>query len=315
MSFRLFVYYSAVCAAWAAFAGWALGRLLAPSDQAAEATYGRAITQGVLLGLLVAFAAGLVDALWNRSGSQSVGVLVKVFVAVAVGCLGGLVGAGVGQFLVNSVSKAGGAGEALAPVFVVLGWTLTGLAVGASVGVYDILAAVGRRQDLRGAVAKLRNGALGGVLGGLVGGVLYTLLPLFARGKDLLTPSAVGFVALGLSIGLLIGLAQVILKEAWVRVESGFRAGRELILSKAETVIGRAESCDVGLFGDNRVERAHARIRVENNRYVLADAGTPAGTFLNGERVTQPTPLKNGDAIQVGNSVLRFGERQKRRTR
>ena len=59
-----------------------------------------------------------------------------------------------------------------------------------------------------------------------------------------------GFVALGMCIGLLIGLAQVILKEAWVRVEAGFRAGREMILSKPEVTIGRAESCDIGLFGD-----------------------------------------------------------------
>ena len=74
------------------------------------------------------------------------------------------------------------------------------------------------------------------------------------------TPSAAGFVALGLCIGLLIGAAQVILKEAWVKVEEGFRPGRELIVSKGEIVIGRAESCDVGLFGDNAVERTHARI-------------------------------------------------------
>ena len=32
-------------------------------------------------------------------------------------------------------------------------------------------------------------------------------------------------------------------------------AGREIMLTKDETTIGRAESCDIGLFGDNAIER------------------------------------------------------------
>ena len=43
-----------------------------------------------------------------------------------------------------------------------------------------------------------------------------------------------------------------------------------------------------------------------------ADANTPGGTYLNDERVTRLTPLKSGDVIRVGNSVIEFGERQKR---
>ena len=111
---------------------------------------------------------------------------------------------------------------------------------------------------------------------------------------------------------MLIGLAQVFLKEAWLKVESGFRAGREVMLSKDETTIGRAESCDVGLFGDNAVERTHARIQLKDNQYVLADAETPGGTYLNGKPIRKPMPLRDGDSIGVGNCVLRFGERQKK---
>jgi len=85
------------------------------------------------------------------------------------------------------------------------------------------------------------------------------------------------------------------------------------LLSKDETTIGRAEGCDLGLFGDNAIERLHARILLKNNRYLLADADTPGGTFLNDARVSKPTPLKSGDVIRVGNSVIEFGERQKRK--
>jgi predicted component of type VI protein secretion system len=110
-------------------------------------------------------------------------------------------------------------------------------------------------------------------------------------------------------IGLLIGLAQVILREAWLRVEAGFRKGREVILAKPEITIGRAESCDVGLFGDPQIEKLHARICQDGDHYVLHDEG--AGTYVNDEPVYGSRILHSGDAIRMGKSVLRFGERQK----
>ena len=301
MSFKLFIYYSAVCGGWAALLGWALGQLLAPT----EGVVLRAAVQGLCLGVFVALGVGLVDSLGNASGRGAGQMLTRGLVVAALGCLGGLLGGLIGQGLIELTGAA---------ALLVLGWTLTGLLIGASVGAYDLLAGGTRR--------KLLNGVIGGVVGGLLGSVLLILLGrglqgLFAAFQDNPTAdpksaSMWGFVALGACIGLFIGLAQVILKEAWLSVESGFRAGRELILSKPETTIGRAESCDVGLFGDNGVERTHARILLQDNRYLLADAGSAGGTFLNGARVTQPQPLRSGDAIQVGRSVLRFGERQKR---
>jgi hypothetical protein len=157
------------------------------------------------------------------------------------------------------------------------------------------------------------NGLLGGALGGALGGFLFEQMSTLERLPR--SSLALGLVILGVSIGLLIGLAQIILKEAWVKVEKGFRAGREMMLSKAETTIGRAESCDIGLFDDQAIEPTHARILLERKRYVLADAGTPDGTYVNDQRIAGPTPLHSGDLIRVGHSLLRFGERQKRANR
>ena len=89
----------------------------------------------------------------------------------------------------------------------------------------------------------------------------------------------IGLVILGLCIGLFIPLAQVVLKEAWVKVEAGFRPGREIMLSKDETLIGKAESCDIGLFGGQGLEKQHARIILKNGQYFLADLDTPGGTY------------------------------------
>jgi predicted component of type VI protein secretion system len=118
-------------------------------------------------------------------------------------------------------------------------------------------------------------------------------------------------VALGACIGLAVALAQIILREAWLRVDSGFRPGRQLLLTRPETQIGRAEACDLGLFGDPTVEKVHAKILRKGNQWLLADAGTASGTMLNGQRITGPTPLHSGDRIQVGNCVLSFGTRTK----
>jgi hypothetical protein len=305
MSFRLFIYYCALCGAWAAFLGWLLGRFVEP-----ESPLLRSIGRGVLLAILITLALAFVDGIWNLTLARTGQLLARVGSAVLAGLVGSLIGTSIGQGL-YSVTQ----GSFIGYAFVIVGWTLTGLLIGASIGLWDVVPRLLAGQSLQGGLKKSFNGVLGGTLGGLVGGVLYILLtlPFESAGRSLLTPSAIGSVLLGLCIGLFIGLAQVILKEAWVRVEAGFRPGRELILSKPETVIGRAESCDIGLFGDNTIERTHSRIILQQNRYLLADNGTAAGTLLNGARITGPTPLRAGDEIQVGRSVLRFEERQKKK--
>ena len=303
MSFRLFIYYCALCGGWAAFFGWLLGRLLAPHNP-----LGNAGIKGMFLGMLVAFSLSVVDALWNVSMKQVGLVLQRVGVAVLVGCVGGLLGGILGQALYG-----------VSAIFFVFGWTLTGTLVGTSVGVFELLSGVIRQQDIQGAKKKLLKGLIGGTVGGVLGGILALVLRTTMTGllnapdaDRLWSPTGWGFVALGACIGLLVGLAQVILKEAWVKVEKGRRAGREMILTKERTTIGRAESCDLGLFGDNQVEKLHASILLTGNRYFVEDAATPAGTYVNDRRVVGRMPLQSGDMIRVGGSVLCFRERQKR---
>jgi hypothetical protein len=296
MSFRLFIYYCALCGGWAAFLAWAATAAL--SVRTLEPAFLRVVLIGGLLGALVAGAVGMVDAVLNARGFAR---FVRTALCAALGGAGGLVGGLIGQGICDLTRNF---------TLLFIGWIIAGVFIGASVGVYDVLRAVTTRQDVGNSLKKVLNGVYGGFLGGFVGGILFDLIygNAFLPRSDL----AIGLVILGLCIGLLIGLAQVVLKEAWLKVESGFRAGRELMLSKEETTIGRAEGNDVGLFGDAAVEKLHARILLKNNRYLLADADTPGGTFLNGQPVTRPTPLRSGDAIRVGNSLLRFGERRKR---
>jgi hypothetical protein len=278
-----------------------------PRDTSALA---KTLLKGASLGTAVAMALGFVDALWNRSGHQAAPVVGRSLLVGVLGCVCSLFGVGIGQYLFHLTE--------IEPLRI-CGWALTGLLIGASVGALDLILHLTRGQSASGQLRKMCNGLLGGFLGGLLGGSLSAGVSLLLsrifhkEPDDLLSSSAWGFVVLGTCIGLFIGLAQVILKEGWLRVEAGFRAGREILLTKEEVLIGRAEACDIGLFGDTSIERTHARIVHKNHRYLLVDAGTPAGTFVNGQRITQPTPLKSGDAIRLGDNVLRFGERQRKK--
>jgi type III secretion system (T3SS) inner membrane Yop/YscD-like protein len=302
MSLRLFIYYCAVCGCAAALLGWGAGRLLAPADDAA---FFKTVVYAIFLGLTIAAGLGLVDGLWSYAGRWNQQVMLKLGVGVLVGAAAGAAGGIVGQFLYS-----------VADVLRIVGWVLTGLLIGASVGVYDIVVRLVRKENLRSALRKIMNGTIGGAIGGFVGGILHLILAaalqtILEGRENQLSPSAVAFAALGTSVGLLIGLALVIFKQAWIKVESGFRPGRELILSKPEIKIGKGEECEVGLYGGAGVEKLHARINQRGLDYFLSDALTDGGTFLNEKRIKAPAMLRSGDRIRVGNCVLLFQERRK----
>jgi hypothetical protein len=299
MTFRLFIYYCALGGGWAAFLAWGLLALLGVATVKGKDLSEVALI-GTFLGLLVAAALGLVDGLLNSTGNQR---YLRVLVSAGIGLVGGALGAVLG----TALYEAGGRQL----IWLVAGWMVAGLLIGAASGLHDVLQAQLAGRELRQPVKKTLNGIYGGVLGGFLGGFPFGLL---LDSQTLpLSGLAIGLTVLGLCIGLMVALAQVFLKEAWVAVEIGRRAGRQMMLSKDETTIGRAEGCDLGLFGEQGIEKVHARIMMRNSRYVLEDANTPGGTFINESRVERPTLLNNGDAIRVGSCLLRFGESQKQR--
>jgi len=58
----------------------------------------------------------------------------------------------------------------------------------------------------------------------------------------------------------------------------------------------------------NKVSRLHARIRREGSHYVLQDAGSTNGTFVNGRRIQEPYTLVDQDVIGLASEavLLRF---------
>ncbi len=70
-------------------------------------------------------------------------------------------------------------------------------------------------------------------------------------------------------------------------------------LSDASVTLGRGEAVTVAL-DDVYVSDEHAAVVPEDGRWLVRDLGSTNGTFLNGARVTQATPLSAGDQIRLG---------------
>lgn len=113
----------------------------------------------------------------------------------------------------------------------------------------------------------------------------------------------------GLFLGLAIGLAYELTKTAWLTVDAGRLRGKQFRLDRPRAIIGRAEECDIGLFGDAAVLGRHARIERKNSRFVISDLASGAGLRINGRSVAQAS-LNNGDQITIGNYVLTFHARK-----
>lgn len=72
----------------------------------------------------------------------------------------------------------------------------------------------------------------------------------------------------------------------------------------ASFVIGRAPGCDL-VIEDTASSRRHCAVERAGSGHRLVDLKSSNGTRLNGARV-ESSALKDGDAIQIGNEVIRF---------
>src|SRR5215203_3579872 len=92
-----------------------------------------------------------------------------------------------------------------------------------------------------------------------------------------------------------------------LRVISGPAEGSTIELN-GELAFGRAAGDGGTLGGDPQLSRKHARISRANGGLQIEDLGSTNGTYVNGERVTAPRPIKAGDKIELGDTTLEVGE-------
>ena len=81
--------------------------------------------------------------------------------------------------------------------------------------------------------------------------------------------------------------------------------GRRFELPDAPAIVGR-ESRQLPL-SDNAVSRRHCELVPDGNEWIIRDLGSANGTHINGIRVAGPHPLKPGDQIRIGHTLMVFG--------
>jgi len=181
-----------------------------------------------------------------------------------------------------------------------LTWGILGLTVGLGPG------AAMRSKKL------LLNGLLGGMLGGILGGLLFDpICQLFNNPEWMaqgIASRGVGFSVIGLSAGFMIGLVEHLSKDAWLLMRAGPLTGKQFVVYKSPTALGSSPKCEIYLFKDPQVEPRHALLHRTGNRYEIEDLNSPAGTYVNGERIKRRS-LADGDQIAIGDTVLEYAER------
>jgi pSer/pThr/pTyr-binding forkhead associated (FHA) protein len=70
-----------------------------------------------------------------------------------------------------------------------------------------------------------------------------------------------------------------------------------------ELTIGRAAGCQIPL-DDSYASQLHARLFRRNGDLLVEDLGSTNGTFLNRKKVSSAVPIRKGDRLQVGKTVL-----------
>ena len=70
-----------------------------------------------------------------------------------------------------------------------------------------------------------------------------------------------------------------------------------------ELTIGRAAGCQIPL-DDSYASQLHARLFRRNSELLVEDLGSTNGTFLNRKKVDSAVPIRKGDRLQVGKTVL-----------
>jgi pSer/pThr/pTyr-binding forkhead associated (FHA) protein len=90
-------------------------------------------------------------------------------------------------------------------------------------------------------------------------------------------------------------------------VRAGAQAGARFPLDSLVTGLGRHPDSEISL-DDITVSRRHAEIERTTQGYIVSDAGSLNGTYVNQERIDKMV-LRHGDELQIGKFRLVYFER------
>lgn len=116
------------------------------------------------------------------------------------------------------------------------------------------------------------------------------------------------FAAMRTGIGLVRGQRRD--AAIWsVDVEKGSKQLRGLHVDMlGPVVVGRSPSSDI-VVDEPYVSATHARFTLQGPALVLEDLNSTNGTMVNGHLINQPVTLRDGDEVQIGDTIMRVSRR------
>lgn len=73
--------------------------------------------------------------------------------------------------------------------------------------------------------------------------------------------------------------------------------------------IGRESECNLVIKADTKVSRRHATVIRRGMAFIIQDNGSSNGTYVNGEKITEPHELMVGDSVRIGRREFTFARR------
>jgi hypothetical protein len=255
------------------------------------------IVTGIAIGLAMGGVFGSSEGLLSMSAPKTwSGILMGIVIGIVAGIAGFLCGQAALLFIGTMFYNSNISFKYLGlPVSKAIGWAIFGACIGLSEGI--------RSKSIN----KIRNGIIGGLAGGILGGFAFEYLRILV--PESIYARLAGLILLGLLIGIFYGLIEVNLAKASLQMLNGELRGREFPLTQGFTTVGSSPLTVVGVPGYENVADVHAEIKKKRSDFLLTDAGTKGGTFVNDEKVKEKK-LDDGDVIRVGEAQFLFKKKK-----
>lgn len=83
-------------------------------------------------------------------------------------------------------------------------------------------------------------------------------------------------------------------------------SNRKIPITTPRCKVGRDDLNDIVISGDQSISRFHFIITQEDGKYYVQDSKSRHGTYLNGNQISGPDPINDGDVLKVGVSLFWF---------
>ncbi|MCA9707048.1 MAG: FHA domain-containing protein [Myxococcales bacterium] len=92
-----------------------------------------------------------------------------------------------------------------------------------------------------------------------------------------------------------------------ITVIAGRSVGRRIPLQAPETILGRTATADVQL-DDEAISRRQCRFVLQDGHVLVEDLNSTCGTYVDDLQIREATPLRDGQRIHVGSTILRVAQ-------